>query len=104
MIKVNGKVIAQNQFPDNTLLLKISEAILENCDDAGYINIHWLYENDAELFQIYSLVRHIQKKCKNENIDIMVDDGVDTCDDLNKNGIKTNKLCGVKNLLYTAVF
>lgn len=59
MIKVNGKVIAQNQFPDNTLLLKISEAILENCDDAGYINIHWLYENDAELFTLICVKRYL---------------------------------------------
>ena len=61
MIKVNGKVIAQNQFPDKTLLLKISETILENCDDTGYINIHWLYENDAELFTLICVKRYFDE-------------------------------------------
>ena len=61
MIKVNGIEVQQSNFPDKTLLLKISDAILQNCDDTGYINIHWLYENDAELFTLICVKRYFDE-------------------------------------------
>jgi ribose-phosphate pyrophosphokinase len=61
MIKVNSIEVQQSSFPDKTLLLKISDTILENCDDTGYINIHWLYENDAELFTLICVKRYLDE-------------------------------------------
>jgi ribose-phosphate pyrophosphokinase len=61
MIKVNGIEVQQNNFPDKTLLLKISDAILQNCDNTVYINIHWLYENDAELFTLICVKRYLDE-------------------------------------------
>ena len=61
MIKVNGIEVQQNNFPDKTLLLKISDTILQSCDDTGYINIHWLYENDAELFTLICVKRYLDE-------------------------------------------
>ena len=53
MIKLNGQIVEQNNFPDGTLLIK--------CDPNKYaINtITWQYESDAELFALYSLKRHL---------------------------------------------
>lgn len=56
MIKVNGTIINQSQFPDGTLLLK-TEGI-----DMSDITITWLYENDAELFTIICLAKKALKK------------------------------------------
>lgn len=61
MIKINGIEVQQGNFPDKTLLLKMSDAILQNCDDAGYINVHWLYENDAELFTLICVKRYLDE-------------------------------------------
>lgn len=53
MIKLDGRVIEQNHFPDGTLLMKWS--------DSQYLasTITWKYESDTELFALYSLKRHI---------------------------------------------
>ena len=53
MIKLNGKIIEQNNFPDGTLLMK--------CDPNKHAvsTITWQYESDAELFALYSLKRHL---------------------------------------------
>ena len=59
--KVNSIEVQQSNFPDKTLLLKISDAILQNCDNTGYINIHWLYENDAELFTLICVKRYLDE-------------------------------------------
>lgn len=59
MIKINGIEVQQSNFPDRTLLLKISDAIQEDCDDRHYININWLYENDAELFTLICVKRYL---------------------------------------------
>ena len=58
MIKLNGEIIKQNQFPDGTLLMK--------ADTESRINrIEWKYESDAELFAVYCLKRHIDELCIN---------------------------------------
>lgn len=61
MIKVNGIEVKQNNFPDKTLLLKISDTILQKCNDMNYIQINWLYENDAELFTLICIKRYIDE-------------------------------------------
>lgn len=56
MIKLNGKVIEQSRFPDNTLLIK--------CIDTpsfikGFNNdLEWYYEDDSELFSIICIAMH----------------------------------------------
>jgi ribose-phosphate pyrophosphokinase len=53
MIKLNGKIIEQNNFPDGTLLMKC------NPNKHAVSTITWQYESDAELFALYSLKRHL---------------------------------------------
>jgi len=53
MIKLNGKIIEQNNFPDGTLLMKC------NPNKYAVSTITWQYESDAELFALYSLKRHL---------------------------------------------
>lgn len=56
MIKVNGKVIAQNQFPDGTLLMKFCPEA-----DSKPVIVEWLYENDAELFALICVKGHLDR-------------------------------------------
>lgn len=53
MIRLNGKIIEQNNFPDGTLLMKC------NPDKYAVSTITWQYESDAELFALYSLKKHL---------------------------------------------
>ena len=53
MIKLNGNVITQDNFPDGTLLMKILTSTEHNN------LIEWKYENDAELFTLICLKRYI---------------------------------------------
>lgn len=48
MICINGHIIEQKKFPDRSLLMKIGDFDIDKND----ILIHWLYENDAELFSL----------------------------------------------------
>lgn len=59
MIKVNGIEIKQGNFPDNTLLMKFDPD--EIPDDGNDVEIWWLYENDAELFTLICLKRHLDQ-------------------------------------------
>lgn len=54
MIKVNGTVIEQNHFPDNSLLVKFTADVKTK----NYIE--WNYENDGELFTLICLRRSIK--------------------------------------------
>lgn len=53
MIKLNGKVIEQNHFPDGSLLVKYDPMGI------GMNDIEWKYESDAEIFTLYCLKRHL---------------------------------------------
>ena len=61
MITVNGVEVKQETFGDGTLKC---EAL-----SGGYIHedneIRWLYDNDAELFTLYCVVRDIQNRMHN---------------------------------------
>lgn len=59
MIKLNGNVIEQNNFPDKTLLMKFDEFLL--LDQPVEIEIEWRYESDAELFSLICLKRHLDE-------------------------------------------
>lgn len=56
MIKVNGIIIQQNHFPAGELLIK---ADFPGCE---LMSIEWYYENDAELFALICVKRHIDEK------------------------------------------
>lgn len=55
MIKLQGKIVEQNHFPDGTLLMKC------NAKKGSVGTITWQYENDAELFSLYSLKKHLDR-------------------------------------------
>ena len=63
MIKVedlnnqNTVVIKPTDFPDGTKLIKYNPTFVD-----GAYRITWLYDNDAELFQLIALVKHLQSK------------------------------------------
>lgn len=59
MITVNGIKVTQGNFPDNTLLMKFDPDSIP--DDGNDIEIWWLYENDAELFTLICLKRHLDQ-------------------------------------------
>lgn len=56
MIKVNGIEIEQKHFPDKTLLIKVDPNLLTT----PRIEISWIYENDAELFTLICVKRHLE--------------------------------------------
>ena len=60
MLKVNGKIINQDKFGDNTLKL---ETIFPYNEFATkpYTKITWCYDNDAELFALQCIVDHYRE-------------------------------------------
>lgn len=67
MIRVNGKIVEQNRFPDGTLAMKFESEISKGCyTECGefYQNknyIEWLYDSDSEMFTIMSIVDIIRR-------------------------------------------
>ena len=61
MIRVCDIKINPRQFPDNTLLLKMSKEIINICAEEQDIVIDWLYENDAELFTLICVKRYLDE-------------------------------------------
>ena len=55
MIYLNGTLIENKRFPDNTSALK-----LQLCRSTPRIT--WLYDNDEELFIIYTITKHLQNQ------------------------------------------
>lgn len=60
MIKVNGITIEQNHFPDNSLFVKLNPCDTK-IDNSKIMYIEWYYENDAELFTLICLKRHLEE-------------------------------------------
>jgi ribose-phosphate pyrophosphokinase len=58
MIKVNNIVIEQGHFPDGTLLTKF-DPYDDNFKWEDGIAVEWHYENDAELFTLICIKRHL---------------------------------------------
>jgi ribose-phosphate pyrophosphokinase len=58
MIKFNGTIIEQGNFPDGSLHLKLTDEQVESPFDNAYIIIEWFYENDSELFTLMCLRKH----------------------------------------------
>ena len=61
MIRVEDIEIYPDRFPDRTLLLKISNEIIYECEGTDDIVIDWFYENDAELFTLICVKRYIDE-------------------------------------------
>ena len=59
MIKLNGYTIKIDHFPDGTLHLDGKEYTIYASD--MWQNITWHYENDAELFALICLVKHVRR-------------------------------------------
>ena len=59
MIKLNGYVVEQNRFPDETLALKEINVDLLSDNFANWID--WMYDGDEEMFTIMSLVDLIRR-------------------------------------------
>lgn len=65
MIKVDGVEIKQGQFPDHTLLMKFDPNSDEFVCDRGSIKVEWIYENDAELFALICVKKHLDRHFTN---------------------------------------
>lgn len=67
MIRVNGKIVEQNRFPDGTLAMNFVSEISKGCyTEFGelYQNknyIEWLYDSDSEMFTIMCIVDIIRR-------------------------------------------
>lgn len=68
MIKVDGVEIKQGQFPDHTLLMKFDPNSDEfNCARDS-IKVEWIYENDAELFALICVKKHLDRHFTNPHV------------------------------------
>ncbi len=56
MIKLNGKIVNIEHFPDGTLLLK------ETVPEGAKAVLSWYFEKNEELLALYFLVGHLQEK------------------------------------------
>ena len=66
MIQLNEHIIGNDRFPDGTLLMKLPfSPELSN-------EIHWHYENDAELFKLICLVKAMREMYKGVRIDLFM--------------------------------
>ena len=55
----NTVVIKPTDFPDGTKLIKYNPTFVD-----GAYRSTWLYDNDAELFQLIALVKHLKSKAR----------------------------------------
>lgn len=66
MLKLNGKVVELNHFPDVTLRMDID--VFEHSDYREFYRINWKFENNEELVGLIYLVKHIRRFTKNSPI------------------------------------
>ena len=60
MIKVDGKIVEVNKFPDGTPRINLDVDELGTYFSNG-IKIDWKYENDGEMFYLMLIKRHLEK-------------------------------------------
>lgn len=60
MIKIDGKEIILNKFPDRTMLLKL-DIDFSKYKDEKRITITWHFENNEEMVAVMFLTRHLQR-------------------------------------------
>ncbi len=68
MIKVDGVEIKQGQFPDHTLLMKFDPHSSDFVCDRSAIKVEWIYENDAELFALICVKKHLDRHFTNPHV------------------------------------
>lgn len=63
MIKVNDKIIEIEHYPDGTPRINLDTSAIEETEYEGnsYILIEWFYENDAELFYLLLVKKHLER-------------------------------------------
>lgn len=61
MIKVYDIIVEQNHFPDGSLLAKLNPYVEQFLKETSNIDITWNYENDAELFTLICVKKHLEK-------------------------------------------
>ena len=59
MIRVNGKVVEINKFPDGTPRINLEMPVMDG-DYQYCLEINWYYESDAELFYLMVLKKHYE--------------------------------------------
>ena len=67
MIKISGKIVEINKFPDGTPRINLDVAnIKENeYDGSPCILIDWLYENNDEMFYLMLIKKHLERHLTN---------------------------------------
>lgn len=72
MIKINGKIVEINKFPDGTPRINIDinnvgfeTYLVTNSINIQCINIEWFYENDGEMFYLMLVKRHLEEYFSN---------------------------------------
>lgn len=60
MIKVDGKIVEINKFPDGTPRINLDVDEFDACL-FNWIRIDWKYENDSEMFYLMLIKRHLEK-------------------------------------------
>ena len=72
-------------------------------DNPYLLSKNWLYKNNIEYDQIIVNAREKGIVCKNENIDLFIDDQLNNCLDALKEGIKviriSNEICNNKDIV-----
>lgn len=63
MIKINDKTIEIKHYPDGTPRINLDTSAIkeERFDGSTYILIEWFYNNDAELFYLLLIKRHLER-------------------------------------------
>ena len=72
MLKLNGKVVGLNHFPDGTLHMDID---LDECNknrNVDCLSIFWKFENNEELIALIYLVKHIRSFSKHKPISLFM--------------------------------
>lgn len=66
MIKVNGRTVLQDRFLDNSLFPHI------DVEANNHQMIEWNYENDAELFTLICVKKHIDRILRDPEVDLFM--------------------------------
>ena len=69
MIKINGKVVDVNKFPDGTPRINLDTDSIEEdkYDGSPCLWVDWLYESNDELFYLLLVKRHLERYFTNVN-------------------------------------
>lgn len=75
MVELNGEVVNAKHFPDGTINFKLSDDCLYEIRTESYEfpnRISWHYENDSEMFVVYSIVNMIRDIFSDAKIELFL--------------------------------